>query len=362
MTERILPIVEPPIYGYLCNAYPLAIALQNKNAEAWFFSNFIQLVSAGNFPEGKFFNFYNSYYEWDTMFLSCPFINFQKIHYNYLEKYEGNLVEFMCDSINTDGYIYLYVDEYYISHMEAYFDYHMFHEMLVFGYNKEKKKFNVLGYNSKRVFGQYEVDFDELVTAFRMCDKTISNRKYIYILEYNEDYQYDFDLQLVFQSLKHYRFSLNSSLNFRALHSPNYWWIYGMSAYELFLKYLRHNIGELHERIDDRLFHTIWEHKNVMVERIKYMMENEIIKNDGSLLNAYTYISECSLILKNLVLKYNFKEGKRLLDNIVEKLTEIKKCEEAAVDLFLNVLGSTLQDEKSEWNEYSQPTSASPAI
>ncbi|GGH72249.1 hypothetical protein GCM10008014_58430 [Paenibacillus silvae] len=340
MSTKMLSILIPPIHGYLCNAYPLSIALQNSNSEAWFLSNYIQVVCAGNFPEGKFFTFYNSYFEWDSIFLGCPFINYQKIHYQLIKKYNGELISFICDAIEKNNYVYLYVDEYYISHKSAFNKYSLPHEMLIFGYNRTESTFNVLGYDANTVFGKYEVSFDELTIAYQMCDKSTKNREYLYLLESNEDFNYQFDTQLVIQTLREYRYSINTSLHFRAINPPNDWWIYGMAAYTHFVKYIRSMMESLEGVIDIRIFHTLWEHKRMMVLRINYIQKRNILINSDDILKQYTYIQDSSLILMRMVMKYNLINDKKTLEKIEKKILEIESLETQALDNLIKRLES----------------------
>lgn len=90
MSDIKLPMIRPSVHGYLCNAYPLSIVMQHKQSEDWFYSNYIQLICAGNFPEGKFFSFYTSNLPWYDFFMSCPLITYQKINQRFLEKYMGD--------------------------------------------------------------------------------------------------------------------------------------------------------------------------------------------------------------------------------------------------------------------------------
>ena len=65
-----------------------------------------------------------------------------------------------------------------------------------------------------------------------------------------------------------------------------------MSAYEPISQYLQYDIGVLQNRIDNRLFHTIWKHKNMMVQRIKYMINQKHMDGTNDILRAYISIFE----------------------------------------------------------------------
>ncbi|MFB5763584.1 hypothetical protein [Paenibacillus medicaginis] len=344
MNERKLPIIRPDVHGYLCNAYPLSIAMQHSKSEAWFYSNYIQLICAGNFPEGKFFSFYTSNLPWYDFFLSCPLINYQKINQRFLEKYEGGLIRFICDSIDQNQYIHLYVDESYISHKKAYKKNALPHEMLIFGYNKENSSFHVSGYNSNVIFGEYEVTFEEFLLAFNNCDKT-KNREYICLLAYNEEHNYHFDLELVIQSLKELRYSLNSSYHYRSMSPPSNW-IFGLSIYDHIIKYLDTEVNFLKEKIDFRIFHTLWEHKGVMLNRLKYLKEHHYLNDADELIKIYSEIESDSLILRNMAMMYNLNENSAIITSITEKMTQIKSIEEAALSRLISQLESVEKSEK----------------
>jgi len=92
MKTKLLPMIIPPIYSYLCNAYPLSIALQHDQSKPWFYSNYIQLICTDKFPKEKFFSFYTSNLIWYDFFLSCPLLHYQKINYTFTENYNGGFI------------------------------------------------------------------------------------------------------------------------------------------------------------------------------------------------------------------------------------------------------------------------------
>lgn len=344
MSDIKLPMIRPSVHGYLCNAYPLSIVMQHKQSEDWFYSNYIQLICAGNFPEGKFFSFYTSNLPWYDFFMSCPLITYQKINQRFLEKYMGGIISFICDSIDQNQYIHLYVDESYIAHKKAYKKYALPHEMLIFGYNKETLKFYVSGYDSNVIFGEYEVGFEELLVAFNNCDKT-KNREYVSLLSYNEEHSYHFDLKLIIRSLKELRFSLNSSYHYRSMSTPS-GWIFGLSIYDHIIEYLSNQVSTLREKIDIRIFHTLWEHKLVMLNRLNYLKEHHYLDDADELIKIYSEIESDLKILRNLAIIYNKNENSTTVTSIMEKMKKIKNLEENALSDLISKLESVEINEK----------------
>ncbi|WP_341280368.1 hypothetical protein [Paenibacillus sp. FSL H8-0537] len=337
MNEKRLPIIKPVVHGYLCNAYPLSVVLQDNKSDDWFYSNYIQLVCAGNFPQGKFFSFYNSHLPWYEFFTGCPLINYQKIHYSYTEKYNDGTIGFILDAIDKNEYVYLHVDEYYVSHKKAYQFETLPHEMMISGYDKDSEKLYVSGYDKDMNYGEYEVDFSEFQTAFTMLDKTINNRGYIYLLQHNKEYKYSFDIKLVIQSLKELRNSDNTSLHYRSI-TPPASWIFGICIYDELVKYLEADIDGSNGKIDARLFHTLWEHKSVMAKRIKYMEEHNYLEDGSAFIEKFSYLESLILNMRNLVLKYNVRENPSLIKSIIEKICEMKEVEAATLDDLIIVL------------------------
>lgn len=331
-----LPIYTNSLNGYLCNSFPLAIAMQSDKTKGWFYSNFIQLVLAGNFPDGKFFTFYNSHFNWNELFLSCPFIKYQKIDNDFMENYTGGIISFIRDSINKNGYVILYIDEFYISQSSNYKYMNLPHEMFIYGFSEND--FFVLGYDNQGRFGELIIDINEFKMAYTMCERKDDFRKYIYILKYNEYYEYNFDNKLVLQWLIEYRYSLNSSIHYRSIEPPNEWWYYGISSYKHINSYMNNILLSAGGYIDTRLFHTIWEHKVVMLERVKYMRDYLFMEDCAELLEECKKLCTLSLSLRNLTLKYNLTQNHVDLNAIIEYFNKLEDLEILMLDHFIKLL------------------------
>jgi len=306
-----LPLGHPPVIGYLCNAYPLAIAAQEDKYLDWFYSNFIQLMMIKGFPsEEPFFTFHAPVLQWHQYVLRCPFITYQKLEVAIVDGYKSGVLDFICDSIDRGRHVHVYADEYYISHNRAYQTFHFPHEMLVSGYDKEKRTLTVMGFDQRMVFGIFEIDFDEFIEAYRGCSRdTIWNdhipfAQYVYLLEYNPHFAYKFDKELVIQSLKEYRASANSSAHYRAQRNPDED-SYGMAFYGLMELYLRQRVGEEGGWIDLRFSHAFWEHKKVMLDRIDYMDRKGYHQSSPEVREACRIIEQTALVARNACIKYN---------------------------------------------------------
>ncbi|MDB5055542.1 MAG: hypothetical protein JWM44_3592 [Bacilli bacterium] len=337
MNPKILPIGSPPVFGYLCNAYPLSIVSTEDKYLDWFYSHYIQLTT--HLPGKHFFTFYTPLYQWYEYMLQCPFLTYQKLETAIVDKYPNGILQFIMDRIDQDGYVQLYVNEYFLSGKRAYKSFHFPHEILLYGYNKAESKLNIVGFNERTMFGQYEIDFAEFLEAYDHCHRDelyedhIPFKKYVYVFHYNRQYEYPFDLKLVIQSLKEYLSGHNSSNTFRALRPPTRAaagrdvFSYGMDFYKLFTHYLQYNIGELNETMDLRLTHTNWEHKKVMLERIRYMGEKNILKQAESYYLAFEKVEQKALVARNACVKYRIKPNKQLLQSILDDYLQIEHGE-----------------------------------
>ncbi len=325
MDQKMLPIGNPPVRGYLCNAYPLSIVSVNDGYLGWFYSNYIQLICTGDFPKRKFFSFYHPYFKRNDYFLACPLIDYQKIHVEFLANYRGGFIQLLMDSIDQGSYPIVYVNEYYVSHKEAYRKFHLPHEMMIFGYDKTRSLFHVVGYDGHRRFGKYEISYAELLESFVQCYKDKDYRSYIHLLKYNPSAEYFFDIKLVIHSIKEYLNSTNSSLPFRALGTPCAY-IYGIEFYDHFINYLKVDLKRENEAMDVRLLYTLWEHKAVMSGRIAYLLSHHYLEN-AQLLDDFKEIERKCAINKSLATKLLFKRNHRILDDMVETLIKVKHDE-----------------------------------
>ena len=85
-------------------------------------------------------------------------------------------------------------------------------------------------------------------------------------------------------------------------------------------------------------FHGMMEHKQVMVQRLKYMQEKQYIKNADSVTEDYKKLADEAAVIRNLAIKYNISMKKELLEKISRLLEEMYITEKDVVMQLIELL------------------------
>ncbi|UED72207.1 hypothetical protein [Brevibacillus sp. DP1.3A] len=339
MLANSLPVVDPLINVYPKHAIPLTLLSLDKHAEQWIYSNYIQLKCSKDFMNHTpqdWFDFFTVYPE----FYENPYLHTERITIDTINNLDINIINFVINSIDNGSYIYTHVDEYYISDTVAHNSFHLPHAILIYGYNKGEKILNIAGFNKIQKYSFRTVDFSHFEKAFyKIADykQEINSRhknyfKFSYLMKLNQVKKYDFDISWVFDCLKDYIESKNTSGRFRGFSNivDDY---YGLETYSKLIDYYS-SIPEDKRYLDIRPAHLLWEHKKIMFKRIQYIEKNKIANVDGSL-KVFEEIERISLNLRNILIKYTFNNDNSLIDKIITLLNTLETKEGNAIQKLL---------------------------
>lgn len=346
--ERKLPINEKPfLTGYASHANFLAIISTIDDYEEWFFTNYIQLMSKKNFevPHDVPLDFFidikrDSYY-----YLNNPLVYAQCIKLELLNVICPDIVEFIINAIDSNTYVDIWLDEYYIPVKNAYKRYSKPHNNLVYGYDKEKKYFYMAGYVQDGVnqfvgtYGIFHITFNELYDAYKNCPYNEWYKSiYLYSIESHGGTieKYKFNIGTVKRSLESYLYSENSLFNYANVVPKTNRFSFGLDVYQDLLS----NLDMGHYYPDDiRPLELLVEHKKCMVDRIIYLYSKKYIsKEECEMLNLFSSeILKYTLKARNLQLKYIIsKRGN--LDYYRNLLRELPGIEKRFLEKMLSVL------------------------
>lgn len=141
LTRKILPVNYPMITTYTQHAHLLSILTYYEYTKGWIYSNYIQLYMNRDYKHnwGDFyFPFPYELRPSDT----CKWILSQKIKRDTVIK-KGSVIDFIIDSINSDNYVHTMLNYYYVPVSVHYKKTHSHHDMLIYGYDLDKKIFHV---------------------------------------------------------------------------------------------------------------------------------------------------------------------------------------------------------------------------
>ncbi|WP_236841348.1 hypothetical protein [Brevibacillus formosus] len=330
----MLPVVQPPIFGYQFFAFPLCIVLKDERSLPWLYSNFIQVCFDKRPNPPVPFTFYIHDYKLN------PWLHVEHFERGTMSIVQRNIVDFVRDCLLYGYYVYLNVDEYYIPERKVYQKSNLSHDVLIHGVDLQENTFQLLGFTDKETFASTSVSFRNFELAYDSIDQidhqAVCNRIYLY--KYKESGEYDFDLTLVQETLEEYLYSKNTSTRFRMVSMPWNHCAYGFETYQCLQDYYQHLLeGKTH--FDVRHVHTLWEHKRLMVSRIKYMQENTSYLNSShQIYEGYSEIERKARNTRNLMLKFYMQQEEETLHKIMRYLDEIAAQEAMVMEKLLTLL------------------------
>lgn len=325
--KYILPIkLQKNIYNLLSNAEFLCIILNYDNMYPWFYEHYVQVyINETNLlrqigVQEVLLDFYGGWTE--------PRELFDILYFNRKEVESYGIDEFK-ELIQKGYYMYVYLDESYVYECEP-----NSHDNLIYGFDDEKRVFYLIGFVEDQ-YEMYEIDYDVFVEAYRSGVK-ISAETDVYDginflcgfkPKFNENTKYEFQFDKFLQRMEELVYSINSaeiysdgSLNHKMYEGEK---LYGFDAIKRYCEMLEDNKETLGE-LDLRAFHTIYEHCNLMYDRLKYIY-NEILREemDSNLEKKLEELVKKSERIRLLSVKYNVSLKKKLIPVLIEDMKEL---------------------------------------
>lgn len=258
-----------------------------------------------------------------------PYVESKKLHTQFLGTSTNAVIKNFLDLgwyVTFVGY-----DDYYIKGKSWYHTRHFNHDGLICGYNDVKQTFSLYAYDVSWIYRKFEITQRCLEAARK---SGIAMRPNVSLCAYRaKSDTVQFDPSAVFSGLKKYLASsfdkYPPTVNDTA---------YGIVVHDYIAMYLdKLADGSIpHDRMDRRVFRMIWEHKKVMLERIRLVESNLSMDK----LTSYKYEPLVKLAddIRMLYAAYHMKERAALLPTIREKLLILRKKEADILGEFVTSL------------------------
>lgn len=346
ITKMQLPVEYPIITSYPAYACFLSILANYSKTDDWIFDKFINLWSHIDTNGDTPFRFGS----WDYV-KNCPFITFTKIKSDLLLSINNDIRHFIKSSIKNEYYVYMSYDKYYIKNTYAYNKYHSEHQMFIYGYDDEKQEYYIGEFFSGKKFDFYTISYTELEKAID-SDREINPTSFVELYKY-KDIDYDFDMELLRKNLMDYLYSDFSALSYenknlqhiesQAIKKDNI--TFGVSYYDKLIELLEINLKQKIDYYDVRPFHTLYDHKSLMVKRIEYLFKNKMLIEDKELLNQFKEIEDKVFELRNKFLKISISKKVKSLSEIIDSLNIVKDKEIVLFNKLLILINNTKTNE-----------------
>lgn len=341
--EKVLPVAYPSITSWPWHAILFSILETREETKPWIYSNYINLVG-GMDDVVTSFDFSPNVIDYAI----CPWINAQLFSREYLSKNHKNIKQFFIDAIDSGAYIFTIINTQYAfrniigENIGKYI-----HETMIYGYDVEKGKFNIADFTYRGKYSFEEVDMDCVVKGYLDVnveeDYIAHRREGVFLLKFNERAKYKFDLVLVKYNLKNYINGKGLDCTTRTVITDNSFMNTGLeektgiSSYDLLFHYLT-LVGAGSRAIDKRIPHVIFDHKELMLKRLLFMIDEGFIENDENIIYKMTKIRDLAMQNRNLLLKSMVASVPIKSDDIINKYMTLRDMEMDLYDLVLQQL------------------------
>ena len=334
----ILRTAVSPITGLVDEAYPLMVALNSEKPWAWFYSNYIQIVFKNDEHRGYNIRFYKTDHRgimWDTM---NPWIKYNIINVSFLKELGIGIIDFVIRSIDSGYYLSVYLDRYYVRGVRNYQQSHMTHEAMVFGYDNAEKKIHLMEY-AGAYLSPFVISFSAFKDAYDNSD--LNRYDAINLLRLDTERRYQFDLVNVSEQMRDYLSSTNTSERYRNNSNPikTPFVTFGIDAYREARRLLDYD----RLQSDYRVFNSIWEHKKVMTERVRYMEEKRLAEGIGAFLPLCGEVENLAYLVKSQFMKFTVTQKPKALQTVYDLFDEMIVKEEVLIRGMLCVIDKQIE-------------------
>lgn len=337
MKHNIELPIETPVYStYNYQLASSAIFKENPTIRNWYLNEVMDLYCERDFLTG-----YTSPQIGilKTSWEQNPYLYSFKYPLKYIVDYSKTLIRTLLDN---GFYVYFYnIDDYYIQGKTMFNERHFLHDGLICGYDMKKKTYSIFAYDKNwlpRKFESSQKCFDYSVRESIKNDTDC----YICALKPKMD-EVQFDCNKVLENITRY---LDSSL--RKYPKNELGRVMGTVTHDYILMYIDKLIaGDIpKERIDKRVFRVIWEHKNIMLERLQNV-EN-ILGIDSKSSKAYSKIVSSANDMRMMYAMYTINHKEDILPKIKNKLLYLKKREREILKDFIIKAERIMKNETME--------------
>ena len=327
MKKKIeLPLVEP-LYSTYHNQGPGTAALvNNPSIRNWYLNQVMILTCTRKFLNG----------------FTTPEIGMAESSWNanpYFDKkwygmqfLEGH-VHFVIRKLLDAGYYVCFsgIDDYYVEGKSWYHERHFNHDGCICGYDQENKTYCIYSYDQNWIYHKFwttQKSFD----AGRKAQFKKKQYGSICGIKPKGD-QIVFSHETALKKIAEY---LDSDLE--KYPETEEGTVSGIVVHDYIAKYVdKLYDGSIpYEKMDRRVFRMIWEHKKVMLERIKLIEDS--LSLDHSLSDAYKSVVREADNCRMLYAAHHMKQRNSVLPMIEKKLLSLKEKEKEILEQLLEAV------------------------
>lgn len=323
MNEKTyLPLIQPLYSTYHFQGSGCAIIGKNPSIKNWYLNNSIQLecnrafIAAYSSPVISVKN---------SSFKDNPFLNKQLFS---MQELGENIHDAIRQLIDSGNYIFFDgIDDFYMEGKSWSGERHVLHDGLIHGYDLNEHTYDIYAYNKMWQYKSFNIGIDVFEEARQKTFREYCG--FITAIGVSKD-EALIDIPTICNELNKY---INSDFSeFPPYINEN---AYGTVVHDYIATYMyKYLNGAIpYEKLDRRVFRMLWEHKTVMLERIR-IVEKELGFN-ATYSNAYENISKRANDLRLMYASHMLKRRDEILKTILNEILELKSKEQEILNGFL---------------------------
>lgn len=319
-----LPLVEPIYSTYHYQGDGSAVLVNNPSIQNWYLNQVLMLTCTRKFLNG--FTTPEISIADSSWYLN-PHLDKKLYNMQFLKGHIHGVIRNLLDA----GY-YVYfsgADDYYIKGKSWYHEKHFNHDGCICGYDQENKTYCIYAYDQNWIYQKFWTSqkcFDRGVKA--MFEKGFFGN--IYGIKPKEE-KITFSANTALKKISEY---LDSTMD--KYPETDQGTVVGIAVHDYIAKYVEklYDGSIPYERMDRRIFRMIWEHKKVMLERIK-LIENDL-SIGSKISDAYNTVVREANNIRMLYASHHMKRKDSVLPIIKKKLLSLKALEQKLLEELLN--------------------------
>lgn len=353
--KKKLYMEYPPITSYPTHANLLSCLSQHDNYLVWYFENYMNI-----FTNNKLDKIMDNYVDFfaPIPWKSNPFLYSQSFSRELFATMETDIINFLINAINQGNYIFLYLNRFYLSAAYSYQKNDDVHDVFIYGYDNEKKIFNIADFFVNNKYSFATATFDEISWAYdkynddwKDGEVDIRNVDGIILVKPLPFTAYSYTVTDTLQGLKDYLCSTTSSGRYLYGYRLDCEYdeffevknCFGLNIYSFLEEYLK-TIDSDNPHIDLRGFYIIHEHKKLLSLYLDYL-EKKWMLDVSELRNLLKPVIEETKNLYAMVLKLILTRGLDF-DNVLRKIIAIRQDD----TIFIRKLIDFLEYNKNHFN------------
>ncbi|MDR1117384.1 MAG: BtrH N-terminal domain-containing protein [Oscillospiraceae bacterium] len=320
--SKILPIKHPMITVYAHHAHFLSILPYDDATLPWVYNNYINVL---RFLDHKMANFHLPGHDGFAPIEMCKRLSVQKIIRDDITTYFRSFVDFVVYHIEKGNYVISMLDHYCLPPSAHYNQNHFRHDVLIYGYDLEKRVFYTSDFYKDGIYSFEPIPFDCIEKGF---SSIYEDQDYLYDMVYLFkivlDGEFVVDIDTIARSIRAYM--EKTPFDYWSLYKPvpqSDKIIFGAEIYselEKDLVFIREKANAA--EIDIRPFSVLQAHKKINKMRFEYLVKKGFLLYDVKELES---LETLTAMLINLIIKYSIKIDSNIMDKAISVLKEINE-------------------------------------